>query len=212
MGANGRLPKGITIGGGFDIGRQVDDHCLTVDMPNQPNDITGNPLRGGSLAPAANSYNPFCRVVTDWKNLADLRLRGSVPLPWNFNASFIYRNTPGRARGRHAGGDLGHGAVQGPDAHGPDHRADREPVCAELGLRRPLLTARRRRQQVVRHRLGPAAGRARRLQRAELQHGPVRPRRLQHGTNCSATGVRCWQRPTGFLDARLARLTASINF
>jgi Carboxypeptidase regulatory-like domain len=93
--ATGRLPKGITVGGGLDIGRQVDDHCYTVDVPNQPADITGNLLRGGALAPAAGSQSPFCKVVTDWKNLADFRLRGSVPLPWSFNASFIYRDTPG---------------------------------------------------------------------------------------------------------------------
>ena len=42
FGVNGRLPKGITVGVGVDIGRQVDDHCLTVDMPNQPNDISGS--------------------------------------------------------------------------------------------------------------------------------------------------------------------------
>lgn len=93
--ANGRLPKGITVGGGLDIGRQVDDHCYTVDVPNQPSDLTLFPLRGGAQAPAANSISPFCRVVTDWANLADLRLRGSVPLPKGFAASFIYRNTPG---------------------------------------------------------------------------------------------------------------------
>ena len=33
--------------------------------------------------------------MTDWADLMDVRLRASVPLPWNFNASFIYRNTPG---------------------------------------------------------------------------------------------------------------------
>jgi hypothetical protein len=66
-----------------------------VDIPNQPSDITGNPIRGGSLVATAGSYSPFCKVVTDWKNLADFRFRGSVPLPWGFNTSFIYRDTPG---------------------------------------------------------------------------------------------------------------------
>jgi hypothetical protein len=31
--ANGRLPRGIIVGGGLDIGRQVDDHCYTIDVP-----------------------------------------------------------------------------------------------------------------------------------------------------------------------------------
>ena len=39
--ANGRLPRNIAIGGGVDIGRQVDDHCFTVDVPNQPLDVNG---------------------------------------------------------------------------------------------------------------------------------------------------------------------------
>lgn len=87
LSANGRLPRGATLGGGIDMGRQVDDHCFTVDKPNQPSDInnatTGFP--GG----------PFCRVVTSWLNTLDIRLRGSVPIKGGFNASAIFRNTVG---------------------------------------------------------------------------------------------------------------------
>ncbi len=85
FGANGRLPKGIVVGGGLDTGRQVDDHCYTVDMPNQPAGLTGAQLNGG----------PFCRNVVEWMDNLDFRLRGSIPLPKGFNTSFIYRNTPG---------------------------------------------------------------------------------------------------------------------
>ncbi len=85
FGANGRLPRGIVVGGGVDLGRQVDDHCYTVDMPNQPNNLDNVPLNGG----------PFCRNVVEWADNLDFRLRGSIPLPKGFNTSFIYRNTPG---------------------------------------------------------------------------------------------------------------------
>jgi hypothetical protein len=85
IGANGRLPRGITVGGGLDIGRQVDDRCYTIDIPNQPNNIDNTAPAGG----------PFCRTVTSWANLADFRLRGSIPIKGGFNASFIYRNLPG---------------------------------------------------------------------------------------------------------------------
>ena len=83
--ANGRLPRGITIGGGIDTGRQVDNHCYTVDMPNQPAGLTGAQLAGG----------PFCENVTAWSDTLDFRVRGSIPLAAGFNTSFIYRNTPG---------------------------------------------------------------------------------------------------------------------
>jgi hypothetical protein len=73
------------VGGGLDIGRQVDDRCYTVDIPNQPNNIDNTAPAGG----------PFCRQVTSWANLADFRLRGSIPIKGGFNASFIYRNLPG---------------------------------------------------------------------------------------------------------------------
>jgi hypothetical protein len=87
IGMNGRLPGGVALGGGLDTGRNVDDHCFTVDVPNQPRDInnltTGFP--GG----------PFCKVTTGWADTLDFRLRGSVPIKGGFTGSFIYRNTQG---------------------------------------------------------------------------------------------------------------------
>jgi hypothetical protein len=96
--ANGRLPRGVTVGGGVDFGRQVDDHCYTVDMPNQPWGLDGRPLPAGTLIPAGSVSSPGsqnCRSVTSWADTLDFRLRGSIPLKGGFNTSFIYRNTAG---------------------------------------------------------------------------------------------------------------------
>ena len=82
---DGRFPNGATLAGGLDVGRQVDDHCFTVDEPNQPRGLNGNRLAGG----------PSCRLVTSWNNLTDFRIRGSYPLPADFTFSWIYKNTPG---------------------------------------------------------------------------------------------------------------------
>ena len=202
LGMNGRLPKNITVGGGFDIGRQVDDHCITVDVPNQPSDITGNPLRGGSLAPAAGSYNPFCRVVTDWKNLADLRLRASVPLPWRFNASFIFRNTPG----------------------GPQD-ATLAVTSAAVTFKDPTRTTLTTAQTVNLYAPNSVFGpRFSQLDVAVSKSFNIGWGRLRTAFDIynalnsnsaqsvvSAFSAR-WLRPVGFLDARLARITASINF
>ena len=81
-------------GGGLDFGRQVDDHCFTVDAPNQPRDINGS-----TGVTTWNGYQPsgtgMCRVVTSWMNNLDARFHGSVPFKGGFTGSFIYRNTPG---------------------------------------------------------------------------------------------------------------------
>ena len=72
----------------------MDDHCFTVDAPNQPRDITGSD--------GAFTYNAFapsgtgmCRVETAWADTMDFRINGSIPIKGGFNGSFIYRNTPG---------------------------------------------------------------------------------------------------------------------
>jgi hypothetical protein len=219
LGVNGRLPKGILVGGGLDIGRQVDDHCLTVDMPNQPNDISGAPMRGGSLLPAANSYNPFCRVVTDWENLMDIRLRASVPLPWQLNASFIYRNTPGAPVDATLA--LAQTAPQGatPIVRFNDPTRTTLTTAQTVNLYAPNSVFGDRFSQLdvalsKTFNLGWS-----RLRAALDVYNALNSNSTQSvlgafstATNCSAPTARCWQRPTGFLDARLARFTASINF
>ena len=94
FGVDGRLPGDIRIGGGLDIGKQVDDHCFTVDAPNQPRDVTGS---GGALTFTGftRSGLGMCRVETAWSDTMDFRLNGSIPIKGGFNGSFIYRNTPG---------------------------------------------------------------------------------------------------------------------
>ena len=81
---SGRLPRNISLGGGVDFGKNTDDHCFTIDVPNQPNDIANT-----------NTGGPFCKIVTGWKDNLDFRLRGSIPLKFGITTSAIYRNTQG---------------------------------------------------------------------------------------------------------------------
>jgi len=199
---NGRLPKNITVGGGVDIGRQVDDHCLTVDMPNQPNNITGAPLRGGSLAPAANSYSPFCRVVTDWKNLLDVRLRASIPLPWSFNASFIYRNTPGAPQDATLA--VTSANVQFKD---PARTTLTTPQTVNLYAANSVFGDRFSQLDVaVSRALDLGFGR---MRLALDAYNALNSNSVQ--SVISAYSAR-WLRPVNFLNGRLLRLTASVNF
>src|SRR5207247_22611 len=75
-------------------GRNIDDHCFTVDIPNQPVDITGT---GGATTWATfnSTGSGACHVVTSWMNNLDLRFRGSVPFKGGVTGSFIFRNTRG---------------------------------------------------------------------------------------------------------------------
>ncbi len=141
--ANGRLPRGATVGGGVDFGRQVDDHCYTVDIPNQPAGLTGAQLAGG----------PFCKIVTSWANLLDFRLRGSAPLPFDMSAGFVYRNTPGAEV--NANLTLHARFVRHPFQERPavvrlEHGdEDDSALHAEFDLRRPLQPARPGAQQAL---------------------------------------------------------------
>ena len=100
LSVDGRLPNGITLAGGLDVGQQYQNHCYTVDEPNSPrggtsaastNTLTANYWQGNGTSNGVD----FCENTTSWSNLTDFRVRGSFPLPAGFNASWIFKNTPG---------------------------------------------------------------------------------------------------------------------
>ena len=81
VGLNARLPGGARLGGGFDTGYTVRDQCFNVDSPQTTNlTIDG-----------VNS----CRTVTPFKYQGQLKLNGSVPLPWDFVVSGVFQDTVG---------------------------------------------------------------------------------------------------------------------
>jgi hypothetical protein len=71
---DGRLPRGIRLGGGFDTGRSVADRCFIVDSVQ---DLL------------------YCRVVTPFKAQTQVKLNGVFPLPADFAASFAFVNLSG---------------------------------------------------------------------------------------------------------------------
>lgn len=189
---NGRLPRQIQVGGGLDVGRQVDDHCYTVDVPNQPNDIGNTPLNGG----------PFCKIVTSWGNLLDVRLRGSIPIRGGWFASFIYKNTPGA-----------------------EHSANLTVTSAEVRFkdpsRRTLSTSRTVPLYPPNSVYGPRFTQLDVSVNKSFELGWARLRAALDVYNAlnsnsvqnvvSAYGAR-WRRPTQFIGARLARITWALNF
>ena len=199
--ANGRLPRSITLGGGLDFGRQVDDHCFTVDVPNQPSSIDNVPFNGGPAA-SAGALSPFCRVETSWMNLLDFRLRGSIPLKGGLNASFIYRSLPGPEQSAVL-------TVTSADVQFKNPARTTLTSAKALNLYAPNSVFGDRFSQLdvaVRKSFNIGWGK---FQTALDVYNVLNSNSIQ--TLITAYGSR-WLRPGGFLDARVARITTSVQF
>ena len=87
--ADGRLPRNSRLGGGIDVGRNVDDHCFTVDVPNQPVDITGTGRSEHRWNAPSSTRRARARAtsVTSWMDNLDFRINGSMPIKGGFTAA-----------------------------------------------------------------------------------------------------------------------------
>jgi len=202
FGMDGKLPKNISVGGGVDIGRQVDDHCFTVDAPNQPRDITGS---GGALTwnGFAMSGTGMCRVETAWADTMDFRLHGSIPIKGGFNGSFIYRNTPGANQNANL-------TVTAANVTFKNGRAASTLTTAQsIAIRTANSVFGPRFNQLdlaVNKTLDIGWGK---LRLAFDVYNALNSNSIQNVT--TTYGTR-WLRPATFLDPRLARVTAGISF
>jgi hypothetical protein len=163
-----------------------------VDIPNQPAGITGGQLPGG----------PFCRIVTSWAHLADFRLRGSVPIKGGFSASAIYRNTPGAEESALM-------TVTSKDVQFVDPSRTALTTSQTVYLYAPNSVYGPRFQQ-----LDVAVNKTfnlgwSRLRAAFDVYNVLNSNSVQ---NVNTTYGSSWLKPTTFLDARLARITASLEF
>ena len=206
IGMNGRLPYDIRVGGGLDMGKNVDDHCFTVDIPNQPKDINGSD--GATLT--WNGFNSTgdgaCKVVTNWKDTMDFRVNGSIPIKGGFNGSFIFRNTPGATLNAVFTASAANIAFKNGRA------ASTLTTAQALNLITPNSLFGPRFNQLdlaVNKSLDIGWGK---LRLAFDLYNALNSNSVQNVTTAySLTGNR-WQRPTTFLDPRLARVTAAIQF
>ena len=201
--ANGRLPRGIQLGGGVDLGRQVDDHCYTVSIPNQPFDINNVPLNGG--ASATSGLNPFCRIVTAWADNLDARFRGSFPLRFGLNASFIYRNTPGAV-------ENGLLTVASPQVSfvNPARTALNAATTIVLFTPNSMFGPRFNQLDVALNKTWHLSWA--RLRTAIDVYNALNSNSVQNMNTAYNLTANTWLRPTAFLDPRLARFTFGIDF
>ena len=219
---SGRLPRGIQLGGGVDLGKNVSDHCFTIDVPNQPHDISNANFAGNSTSMGGG---PFCRIVAGWKDNLDFRLRGSVPIKYGITASAIYRNTRGAEQ--LATWTIPTTAISAA-AYGFRWKTVNTPggrtaltEAKTIDLFAPNSGYGDRFQQVdisVNKAFNLGWGR---LRAAFDVYNALNGNAIQNVTNAygfdgtkSPTDISFnrWLRPTQFIDPRLARITASIEF
>jgi hypothetical protein len=219
VGLNGRLPYDARLGGGIDVGRNVDDHCFTVDVPNQPMDITGSDgLNTGWNTPVLNSQGEgACRAVTSWANNLDFRINGNVPIKGGFNASFIFRNTVGATENAYIQATTANVTFRnGRAASTLTSLATNLVTNASQGV--TLLTPNSlfgdRFNQLdlsVNKMLDIGWGR---LRLAFDLYNALNGSSIQNVTTAYTTTANAnrWTRPTTFLDPRLARVTVGLQF
>ncbi len=207
---NGRLPKNITLGGGLDAGQQVRDNCFTVDAPNIPRDITG--LWNGGVAGQPGG-SPFCRQVTSFMDNMDIRVRGSVPLKWDINLSAVFRNTAGAAQNATwavSNADIAAGRV----AFKNGRTSFAGNLAQTIGLHPALEYYGDRFNQLdvaVNKSFNTGVGR---LRVALDIYNFLNANSIQSVTTTYTNNpaTNRWLRPSGFMDPRLMRVTASLNF
>ncbi|MFN7917794.1 MAG: TonB-dependent receptor [Vicinamibacterales bacterium] len=204
---DGRLPGNIKVGGGIDTGKQVANGCFTVDVPNTPVDITGT---AGGLNFYGNLLNGAgsCNVVTKWADNTDFRFNGSIPIKGGFNGSFIYRNTRGAALNSTL-------TVTAANITFKNGRAASTLTAAQnVNLITPNSLYGPRFNQLdvaINKTLDIGWGK---LRLAFDVYNALNGNSVQNVTTAYSLNAAAnrWQRPTTFLDPRLARVTAAIQF
>ena len=180
-----------------------DDHCFTVDIPNQPRDINAT----DGVTTSWNGYNTSgpgaCHVETAWMNNLDFRLNGSVPFKGGFTGSFIFRNTPGATQNATI-------TVTAASITFKNGRASNTLTGPQvINLVTPNSSFGDRFNQLdlsVNKSFNIGWGR---LRLAFDLYNALNANSIQNVTTTYGT---TWLRPTTFLDPRLARVTTSLLF
>ena len=191
-----RLPNGIQFGGGIDTGRSTKNRCMVVDSPEQEIFFRGV---GFGVDPIQ-----FCDVTKSYSAQTQLKMFGSLPLPYDIALSGTYQN------------------LSGPEilANWAATNAD---VAPSLG--RPLTGGAR---SVVVPLLGPEELHEARITRLDLRVSKrfELPSGFRFALNLDAynafnsNSVRetneswgsSWRRPNQILDPRIFQVTAQLDF
>ncbi len=201
-----RLPRGITISGGWNIGNSISllstwpgvttsksNQCVQV---NSPEDLHYQVLSG--VAEGCLSGNPYQNLV---------KINGSVPLPWGFQAAAVYQSIPGpnysaiyTASNAQIAPSLGRNLSGGVQA-------------VQIDLLQPLSTYFNYRINQLDLRLSKVIrSGSRKLQlNADVYNVMNGSYALWTNNNYGSNGLT-WQRPTSTFDGRLAKFGVQYDF
>jgi len=93
-----RLPKGFSVNGGLNSGRTEYNNCGLAEQSagclhvrwRRQTTLTGAP--GGTTAARTNAY---CDVVPPWSADTQVKVSGTIPLPYQFYTGVTYQSLPG---------------------------------------------------------------------------------------------------------------------
>jgi hypothetical protein len=86
---NARLPRAGIATGGFSTGRTVLDFCsVREQLPETTISSLAAPFNVAAT-------NPFCHNESSWGSLTAFKMSVTTALPWNFQMSANYQNSPG---------------------------------------------------------------------------------------------------------------------
>jgi hypothetical protein len=92
-----RLPKGMSVNGGVNTGRTETNNCGVV--MNNPQIAFSGPQAAPALGVlptiTAPRSNAFCDVLPPWSAATQVKLSGTLPLPYQFQTGVTYQNLPG---------------------------------------------------------------------------------------------------------------------
>jgi len=183
-----------------------------VDIPNQPRDINGT--TGLTTWNGLNSTGDgACHVVTSWADTLDFRFNGSVPIKGGFNASFIFRNTVGATENAALTVAVPTATSNPVNLTFKNGRAATTLTTAQaLNLITPnsLFGARFNQLDLaISKSLNIGWGKVR---LAFDLYNALNSNSIQNVTTTYGLSGNRWTRPTTFLDPRLARVTAALQF
>ena len=90
-----RLPRGFSVNGGLNAGRTEYNNCALLNSPQIAFSNTNGTLAGAPTGTTAPRSDAYCDALPPWSADTQVKLSGTIPLPYQFYTGITYQNLPG---------------------------------------------------------------------------------------------------------------------